>query len=736
MDCCHEHIAFCRPSSEPVAGQGNDSSSEPSCRCRAHLLPSHSSHHSCRGRGGALLGSNGGWASTPETLPTDRDAQETPEQRRLETVQVQGRHYDNGIGSSDAASQGIIRAELLKSRPALRPGEVLEFVPGLMVTQHSGDGKANQYFLRGFNLDHGTDFATSIQGMPVNIPSHAHGQGYADLNVLIPELVDHIDYRKGPYFAANGDFAAAGSADIHYQRRLDAPWVSLTAGEGGYRRGLVAGSHELSAGMQWVGAAELMRNDGPWQVPEGLNRRNLVMSLSRHAGPDQWTVSVMDYHAHWRSTDQIPERLIEAGTYEGRPFGRFDAVDPSDRGSTRRTSLSASWVRDGEGRQSRLSAYAIDYQLALFSNFTYALERPEQGDQSSQQDHRKVYGLSGSQSVEHLLGAWPARTEVGFQMRQDRARVGLFETEQGEIRDVTREDRIRETMLGLYGQSSVEWAPWGRTVVGLRVDQGRFRVDHLTGVGNSGSARQTLASPKLSLVLGPWKRTELFLNAGRGFHSNDARGVTAATDRAPGLAKAKGYEAGIRTEWVPGLQTSIAAWRLDFDSELVYVGDAGTTEANRPSRRRGLEWNNRYVPLPWLLIDADFAWTHARFADADPVGHRIPNAVDRVATMGVTLKDLAAWSASLNWRYLGSAALVEDNSVRSRSSLTTNFRISRRFGLQTELALDVFNLTNRQVNDIEYFYESQLPGEAAPVADRHVHPAEPRTLRVTLRRSF
>lgn len=228
----------------------------------------------------------------------------------------------------------------------------------------------------------------------------------------------------------------------------------------------------------------------------------------------------------------------------------------------------------------------------------------------------------------------------------------------------------------------------------------------------------------------------MFLNAGRGFHSNDARGVTAATDRAPGLAKAKGYEAGIRTEWVPGLQTSIAAWRLDFDSELVYVGDAGTTEANRPSRRRGLEWNNRYVPLPWLLIDADFAWTHARFADADPVGHRIPNAVDRVATMGVTLKDLAAWSASLNWRYLGSAALVEDNSVRSRSSLTTNFRISRRFGLQTELALDVFNLTNRQVNDIEYFYESQLPGEAAPVADRHVHPAEPRTLRVTLRRSF
>lgn len=649
---------------------------------------------------------------------------------------MQGRHYDNGIGSSDAASQGSIRAELLKSRPALRPGEVLEFVPGLMVTQHSGDGKANQYFLRGFNLDHGTDFATSVNGMPVNMPSHAHGQGYSDLNFLIPELVDRIDYRKGPYFAPNGDFAAAGSADIVYQRRVDAPFVSLTAGEGRYRRGLVAGSSDWGDGLQWMGAAELMGNDGPWTLPEGLNRRNLVTSLSRTSGPDRWTVSLMDYHARWRSTDQVPERLIEAGTLAGRPFGRFDAVDPTDGGHTRRTSVSAQWSRDEDGQHARLAAYAIDYQLALFSNFTYALERPDTGDQFAQEDHRKVYGLSGSQAVEHSLGPWPARTEVGFQLRQDRARVGFFQTQARVVTEVTREDRVRETMLGVYGQTSVEWTPWMRTVLGLRADQGRFRVDPLSGNGDAGSARQTLASPKLSVVLGPWARTELFLNAGRGFHSNDARGVTSAADPAPGLSKAKGYEAGLRTEWIPGLQSSLALWTLDFDSELVYVGDAGATEANRASRRRGVEWNNRYVPLPWLLIDADFAWTHARFADQDPVGNRIPNAVDKVATLGVTLQALGPWSASVNWRYLGSGALVEDNSVRSRSSFTTNLRLSRRLGDKTELTLDVFNLADRKVNDIEYFYESQLPGEAAPVADRHVHPAEPRTLRVTLRRSF
>lgn len=685
---------------------------------------------------GLLLTHAVAWAASPEAASAVGDPADSPDQKRLETVQIQGRHYDNGVGSSDAASQGSIRAELLKSRPALRPGEVLEFVPGLMVTQHSGDGKANQYFLRGFNLDHGTDFATSVNGMPVNMPSHAHGQGYSDLNFLIPELVDHIDYRKGPYFAPNGDFAAAGSADIAYQRRLDAPFVSVTVGEGAYRRGLVAGSAELGSGLQWMGAAELMGNDGPWALPEGLHRRNLVTSLSGSSGTDRWTVSLMDYHAHWQSTDQVPERLIKAGTFDGRPFGRFDAVDPSDGGNTRRTSLSASWSRDEQGRQSRLAAYAIDYQLALFSNFTYAMERPDEGDQFSQQDRRKVYGLSGSQAVEHALGNWPARTEVGFSVRQDRARVGLFQTEERAITAVTREDRLRETMLGVYGQTSIEWAPWVRTVLGVRADQGQFRVTHLSGEGNSGSERQTLASPKLSVVLGPWARTELFLNAGRGFHSNDARGVTSASDPAPGLVKAKGYEAGLRTEWVPGLQSSIALWKLDFDSELVYVGDAGATEANRPSRRRGIEWNNRYVPLPWLVIDADFAWTHARFADNDPVGNRIPNAVDKVATMGVSVKDLGPWSASVNWRYLGSGALVEDNSVRSHSAFTTNLRISRRFGDKTELTLDVFNLADRKVNDIEYFYESQLPGETAPVADRHVHPAEPRTLRLTLRRSF
>jgi outer membrane receptor protein involved in Fe transport len=659
-------------------------------------------------------------------------------------VTITGRHYDNTVGSSDAASQGVIRSELLKSRPALRPGEVLEFVPGVIVTQHSGDGKANQYFLRGFNLDHGTDFATTVNGLPVNMPSHGHGQGYSDLNFLLPELVDRIAYRKGPYFAQNGDFASAGSADIVYRNRLDAPFGTLTLGQNGFRRGVAGGSTQLGNGLTLLGAVELQRNDGPWTVPEGLHKTNAVLTLSGGTAAEGWQASLMHHQARWTSTDQVPQRLIDAGTSQGQGFDRFDSLDPTAGGDTRRTSLSAQWQRQGASGTSKLSAWLMDYRLDLYSNFTYALERPATGDQFAQRDNRRVLGLAASQTLDHRLGGFNARSEMGLQLRHDRVRLGLFDTQARQVTGTTRQDKVQETLLGVYGQTAVELAPWLRGVVGLRADQVRFQVDALTLPANSGRSSDSQLSPKLSLIAGPWARTEFFFNAGRGLHSNDARGTTARTDpktgdpvdRVPGLVASRGLEVGLRSEWLPGLTTSLALWKLDFDSELVYVGDAGATEASRPSTRRGVEWNNRWAPLTWLLVDADLAWTHARFSDADPSGDRIPNSVDRVASVAFTARDLGPWSASLQWRYLGSGPLIEDNSVRSRSALTTNLRIGHQFNRQTSLTLDVFNLFDRQVNDIEYFYESRLPGEAAAVPDRHLHPAEPRTLRLTLAHAF
>ncbi|MEY5100088.1 MAG: hypothetical protein RJA36_2807 [Pseudomonadota bacterium] len=663
----------------------------------------------------------------------------------LARVEVTARHYDNAVGSSDSASEGTIEAGLLRSRPALRPGEVLEFVPGMIVTQHSGDGKANQYFLRGFNLDHGTDFATWVNGLPVNMPSHAHGQGYSDLNFLIPELVERIDYHKGPYFAPGGNFSAAGSADIVYRKTLEQPFVAMTLGQRQFQRVLSGASAEVGEnGVQLLGVFEVQHHDGPWTVPERLHKDNAVLTLSGGSRAEGWSASLMSYSASWTATDQVPQRLIDAGSYQGRPFGRFDSLDPGDGGQTRRDSLSGEWHRSDRGGTSRLSAYAIDYGLELYSNFSYALERPLGGDQFLQQDRRSVLGVQASHAFDHALATLPARTEFGLQLRSDRIRLGLFDSEARESRATTREDRVRDTLLGAYGQTSVELAPWLRGVAGLRADQAWFQVDSLKQPENSGAASDRQLSPRLALIFGPWSETEFFLNAGRGLHSNDARGSTASVDpktltpvtRVPGLVAARGRELGARSEWIPGLQSSLALWQLDFDSELVYLGDAGTTEPSRASRRRGVEWNNRYLPLPWLLVDADLAWSHARYADTDPAGSRIPNAVDRVASLALTVRELGPWSASLQWRYLGSAALVEDNSVRSAPSLTTNLRLSRPLARKAELTLDVFNLFDRKLNDIEYFYASRLPGEAAPVADKHVHPAAPRTLRVTLKLGF
>lgn len=673
----------------------------------------------------------------PALLPSARAHVPLPE------VTVRG-HYDNAVGSSDAASQGVIRRELLDSRPALRPGEVLEFVPGVIVTQHSGDGKANQYFLRGFNLDHGTDFATRIEGMPVNLPSHGHGQGYSDLNFLLPELVQRIDYRKGPYFATHGDFAAAGAADIAYQHHLHEPFGQLTLGRNGFARGVFGASHDLDTGVSLLGALELQRNDGPWTVPERQRKHNAVLMLSSRDNQGGWSITLMDYDARWTATDQIPERLVTAGSFEGRPFGRFDSLDPSTGGASARSSLSAAWNRDGELGRTRVSAYAIRYRLDLNSNFTYALERPgpagSGSDQFKQTDRRTVLGLDASHSWSHGLGALDARSDVGLTLRQDRARVGLYDSVARAITGIVREDALRQRFAAVYGQSSIELAPTLRALVGVRVDQVSNRVDALTLAANGGSSRDTLVAPKFGVVAGPFKlpfKTEFFLNAGRGHHSNDARGTTASidpksgdpVDRVPALVAARGAELGVRAEPLPGLQTSLALWRLQFDSELVYVGDAGATEASAASRRRGVEFSNRWMPLPWLLFDADFAWSHARFSNGD----RIPNAIDRVASVAATVRERGPWSASLQWRYLGPGALIEDNSVRSRSSLTTNLRLGYRLAPKTELTLDVFNLANRRVDDIQYFYESQLPGESAPVADRHVHPAEPRSARLTLR---
>ncbi len=658
----------------------------------------------------------------------------------LDPVVVSG---DGLVGAADASSEGTVTQQQIATRPWLRPAEVLETVPGLIVTQHTGDGKANQYFLRGFNLDHGTDFATFVLGMPVNLPTHAHGQGYTDVNFVIPELVSGVRYRKGPYSVQQGDFAAAGSASIEYVRWLPGGFGEVGFGENGFRRLLAAGAPKLGNGTLLV-AGEGFRNDGPWEVPQDYRKNNAVLRFSQGTEGNGFDVSLLAYDAKWNATDQVAKRAVAQGL-----IGRFGTLDPTSGGSTERYSLSAQWATRDERGGWRANAYAVRYRLDLFSNFTYFLDNPVDGDQFEQSDKRAILGGLLERTLPAQLGGRPVEFTLGAKMRQDDIdTVGLHLTAARQRLTTIREDAVTQRAAAVYAEAAVQAIDRLRVVAGVRTDWMNVDVSSDTPA-NSGTASDSIVTPKFTAIFGPWSRTEFYANYGEGFHSNDARGATIRVnpdprdpefgnpvDPVPLLVRARGQELGVRSVPVRGWQTALAFWRLRLDSELVFVGDAGTTEANRPSRRQGIEWTNYWTPLPGLTVDLDLSYSRARFTDDAPEGNRIPGAIEHTAALGVAFDDGGPWFGGLRLRYFGPRPLIEDNSVRSTSSTIVNARLGWRAGKGLEIIADAINLFDRRFNDIEYFYESQLRGEAAPVADIHLHPGEPRTVRLSLRLSF
>ena len=568
--------------------------------------------------------------------------------------------------------------------------------------------------------------------------THAHGQGYSDLNFLIPELVQRIDYKKGPYFAGEGDFASAGSARIRLADKLPQGQASVSVGQHGYVRGVVADSLSAGPGTLLYGL-EVHRNNGPWDVPERVRKYSGVLRYSQGTPDDGFSVTGMAYKNSWNATDQVPLRAVESGQ-----IGRFGSLAPSDGGDTSRYSLSYAMRKRTDNRLFELDAYLIRSQLELNSDFTYFLADPEQGDQFQQSERRTVAGVNASESWTMELFGLPLRNKLGVQARVDRlSPVGLYNTVERVRQSTVREDRVRESSIGLYGENTVQWLPWLRSVAGLRYDAYRFKVDSSID-GNSGSANDHVVSPKLSLILGPWSKTEFFVNYGKGFHSNDARGTTQTRlpDGTPStpvtpLVPTKGMELGARTEWLPGLQSSLALWRLDIASELLFVGDAGETEPSRASRRHGIEWNNHYIAAPWLLFDLDLAASRSRYTENDPAGNFIPGSIDKVASFGVTVTDQGPWSGAFQLRYFGPRPLIEDNSVRSASTTLAYARVAYQINRKTRLSLDVFNLFDKRASDIDYYYASRLPGEGADgVNDRHFHPVEPRSVRLTLSYAF
>jgi TonB dependent receptor/TonB-dependent Receptor Plug Domain len=698
--------------------------------------------------------------SMPVHCAESGDAAELP----LDTITVA-----TGVSHMIAASAGDISQAQMASQPLLRPAAILENIPGLIVTQHSGEGKANQYFLRAFNLDHGTDLALEVDDMPVNMPSHAHGQGYSDFNFVIPELAGDLHYKKGPYYADEGDFATAGTARIGLvnEAATSATWGF---GQHGFRRALLVGSVAIQGGAL-IGAAELYHNDGPFDVPDDYNRLNGMLRYYRGDAQDYFTVTAMAYSGKWNSTDQVPQHAIDAGLID-----RFGTLNPTDGGVSSRSSLSFNRVRRTDDDQVQISAYVMGYKLDLWSTFTYYLKDPVNGDQMLQHDDRVVYGFKASKTwFAHPFGL-PMTNVIGVQARVDDIRgVGIFPTVERRVIGTTQNAELLESNGALYAESSVHWLTHLTTTFGLREDQFDFDVkdkmlnsDGSCNIGSdplgcvTGNKRASVFSPKLGVVLGPWAKTTFFLNVGDGYHSNDARGVTRSgqnPDQAPvtPLTRASGGEVGVATEWVPNLETRLDIFQLKLKSELVFDGDAGVTSPSGATTRRGVEWSNTFHANSWLAAEFDAALTRARFdgdapaddlgcADASPmhpctrpigiVGRYVPNSPTHVIDVALVAQRESGWFGALRARHFGESPLVEDNSVRSPAYTTVDAQIGFRQGRQWTAALDIFNIANVKWNDIEYYYVSRLKNDASPVADHVVHPGVPRILRARFQYQF
>lgn len=682
-------------------------------------------------------------AKTPLPDPTkpanarENAAPLTQDGERIEII-VEGR-AENLSGAVPSASQGRVGAAQIQARPIQRTGEVLETVPGMIVTQHAGNGKANQYFFRGFNLDHGTDFGTWVQGMPVNMPTHGHGQGYTDLNFVIPELIRAVDYKKGVYYASEGDFSSTGSAHISYVDKLDTNIAELSGGMFGYGRMLLAGSPKLKGG-NIIGALELETYDGPWEYAQKQRKLNAVLGYSKGDEENGWSITSMAYSNAWNSTDQIPRRAVKDGSID-----RFDSLDSSNGGRSMRYSLSGEWHRESAESRTQVSAYAYHYQLNLFSNFTYFLDNPDEGDQFEQEDKRVVAGTNASHTFINQWRGYKVENTLGIGIRHDNIpRVGLYGTNSRTRLNTVRRDQALQTSVSPYFESNVQWLDTLRTVIGLRGEMFYFDVDG-NRPENRGVVKDSAVSPKVSVIMGPWHKTEFYLNFGLGIHSNDARGTVTTVDPksdedvkvAPPLVEQRGGEFGIRTTWVPNLNTTLALFLLDSDSELVFVGDAGTVEASRGSRRMGIEFANFYSPLEWLTFDLDVSLNHARFRDNAPEGDHIPGAIESVIATGIAVDHKSGFFGALRLRYFGGRPLIEDDSVRSNPTAMLSAKFGYHFNKNVAIYVEGFNLLNRKDSDIDYFYGSRLNGEAADgVEDKHFHPVEPISVRAGVKMTW
>ena len=672
----------------------------------------------------------------------------------------------NLLGRAETASQGSVTQKEVELRPIARVGQLYETVPGLVVTIHSGEGKANQYLIRGFNLDHGTDFASFVDGMPVNRPTNAHGQGYSDQNFLMPQIVGGIDYTKGPYYAAIGDFGAVGSAHVRLLDELPNQVVG-SINTFGDEEVYLGGTRHFGLEDRLWGAIDVGHVDGPWDPPGDFRKVQTAARYSHGTDLNGFSLTGMYYQSLGRLITDQPLRAFQEGL-----IGRYGTLDPWDLSKSQRFSLSGHYGATGEDWKASLDAYAIQSSMTLWNDFTHFLDDPVNGDQEEQDESRTTLGGAGAFTKALRLGPIPTDTTVGFQVRYDDAfvdkkhtleRVPLpycsVEQDSGPAIQVPavnfncQADRAHVLDVGPYVENTTRWTSWVRSVLGLR-EEYYTASDRSDVTGFSGSASQFLFQPKGSLIFGPWRGTELYLSAGRGFHSDDIRGVigTAPGQGIPGLAgatpllaSATGEEVGIRTNIVPHLSIQASVFREDFRSEQRYNPDVGQDSAFAPSRREGVEVSAQYRPFPFIEFNTDLTFAKARyqgtpaeFAAFGLDGPWIANAPSFIGSFGVLVDNLGPWFGGLQWRRLGPYPLSDgDQYPQDKGYSEFNLDVGYKVNDGLKLQVGIYNLLNEKANASAYYYAARLPGEPADgVNDYQVHPLEPISARFTVTKAF
>jgi TonB family protein len=631
-----------------------------------------------------------------------------------------------GQKPTSAASSFVIRDRDFQLRPVGSVQDILRVTPGLVIVQHAGGGKANQYFLRGFDADHGTDLLLQIDGVPINLVSHAHGQGFADTNFIIPEVVERLEITKGPYFPSQGDFATAGAVNMVSREAFEHSSAAAGLvgspghGQAGYRGLAIASPTFEEAPVKATFAAEISRTNGPFENPNQWDAYKLFNRLTFAPTPAS-TLSLieMSYAGNWNGSGQIPARAVAEGL-----LGRFGAVDPTEGGNTARHQLALQYrLRPTDASEFKALAYIAAYRFNLFSNFTLFLRDPVNGDEIEQVDRRTFYGTKVSYRVLHRAASVLFETTIGADLRSDDIHAELWDTAARQRVLGERNDDVSETLLGAYFNEEIAPVRWLRVDAGARADFLSYAVsDHLPSADpaapSSGIGGAHLFSPKASAIATaidrPRAQLALFANFGRGFHSNDVRGAFATPAVTP-LAQATGEEVGARARLFDRWDLAADVWRLDLASETVWSGDEGTTSVGDPTTRHGLEFETRYDVLPWLAADLALTFTKSRFTTDSGNGG------------GLALAPKQTWQGGLSGRHpLGPGVLrgalrfygIGDRPATDDGALTAPgfTQIDLHFGYRHrwfDLAFDVENVANGDFRSAQFATVSRLPGEPA-----------------------